>query len=263
MPRSTIRRPTKCTASARSRSSCRASSNRTATFVSWWKACSAPGPSNSLRKTLSTRSSSSRWFRRSPAPACTRKPRSSRACSRSTSSCRPTCRTAMLAAVKKDDPSRLADTIGAHLNVDLHAKQDLLEIVDIEARLDKLIEVVTFEIEKLRVDKKNPGPGKEADGTGPEGVLPQREDESDPARAGTQRRPGLRGRPTARPHGQVAGCRPKSWKRPSRSSSGWRPCHRCRRRPPCRATTSTGCVGAVVPPHARKHRPGPRRRYPQ
>ncbi len=64
---------------------------------------------------------------------------------------------AMLAAVKKDDPSRLADTISAHLNVDLHAKQDLLEIVDIEARLDKLIEVVTFEIEKLRVDKKIQG----------------------------------------------------------------------------------------------------------
>ena len=64
---------------------------------------------------------------------------------------------AMLAAVKKDDPGRLADTIGAHLNVDLSAKQDLLEVVDIEARLDKLIEVVTFEIEKLRVDKKIQG----------------------------------------------------------------------------------------------------------
>jgi len=64
---------------------------------------------------------------------------------------------AMLAAVKKDDPGRLADTIGAHLNVDLPTKQDLLEIVDIEARLDKLIETVTFEIEKLRVDKKIQG----------------------------------------------------------------------------------------------------------
>jgi len=64
---------------------------------------------------------------------------------------------AMLAAVKKDDPGRLADTIGAHLNVDLPTKQDLLEVVDIEARLDKLIEVVTFEIEKLRVDKKIQG----------------------------------------------------------------------------------------------------------
>ena len=64
---------------------------------------------------------------------------------------------AMLAAVKKDDPGRLADTIGAHLNIDLPAKQDLLEIVDIEARLDKLVEVVTFEIEKLRVDKKIQG----------------------------------------------------------------------------------------------------------
>ena len=64
---------------------------------------------------------------------------------------------AMLAAVKKDDPGRLADTIGAHLNVDLPAKQDLLEIVDIETRLDKLIETVTFEIGKLRVDKKIQG----------------------------------------------------------------------------------------------------------
>ena len=64
---------------------------------------------------------------------------------------------AMLAAVKKDDPGRLADTIAAHLDVDLPAKQDLLEIVDIEDRLDKLVEAVTFEIEKLRVDKKIQG----------------------------------------------------------------------------------------------------------
>ena len=64
---------------------------------------------------------------------------------------------AMLAAVKKDDPGRLADTIAAHLDVDLSAKQDLLEIVDIEARLDKLTEAVTFEIEKLRVDRKIQG----------------------------------------------------------------------------------------------------------
>ena len=64
---------------------------------------------------------------------------------------------AMLAAVKKDDPSRLADTIAAHLDVDLPTKQDLLEIVEIEARLDKLTEAITFEIEKLRVDKKIQG----------------------------------------------------------------------------------------------------------
>ncbi|MFQ5742031.1 MAG: endopeptidase La [Acidobacteriota bacterium] len=64
---------------------------------------------------------------------------------------------AMLAAVKKEDPGRLADTIAAHLNVDLAAKQELLEIVDVETRLAKLIEVVSFEIEKLRVDKKIQG----------------------------------------------------------------------------------------------------------
>ena len=64
---------------------------------------------------------------------------------------------AMLAAAKKEDPGRLADTIAAHLNIDLSAKQDLLEIVDVEARLDKLIELVTFEIGKLRVDKKIQG----------------------------------------------------------------------------------------------------------
>lgn len=61
---------------------------------------------------------------------------------------------AMLAAVKKENPGRLADTIAAHLTVELDVKQGLLEIVDIEERLDKLTEVVSFEIEKLRVDKK-------------------------------------------------------------------------------------------------------------
>ena len=64
---------------------------------------------------------------------------------------------AMLAAVKKEDPGRLADTIAAHLNIELDTKQELLEVVDVEERLDKLIEVVTFEIEKLRVDKKIQG----------------------------------------------------------------------------------------------------------
>jgi ATP-dependent Lon protease len=61
---------------------------------------------------------------------------------------------AMLAAVKKENPGRLADTIAAHLTVELDVKQSLLEIVEIEERLDKLTEVVSFEIEKLRVDKK-------------------------------------------------------------------------------------------------------------
>ena len=64
---------------------------------------------------------------------------------------------AVLAAVKKDHPGRLADTIAAHLPVDVNTKQELLEVVDIEKRLDKLIQLIVHEVEKVRMDKQIQG----------------------------------------------------------------------------------------------------------
>jgi hypothetical protein len=80
---------------------------------------------------------------------------------------------------------------------------------------------------------------EEADGEGAEGVLPQREDEGDPEGTGPQGRKGERDRGAAqedRPGADAEGPEEKA----SRSSSAWRRCRRCRPRPPCRGTTSTG-----------------------
>ena len=53
-----------------------------------------------------------------------------------------------------DSPSRMADTIAAHVNFKLAAKQELLETESIRARLEKLYELMQNEIEILQVEKK-------------------------------------------------------------------------------------------------------------
>ena len=53
-----------------------------------------------------------------------------------------------------DSPSRMADTIAAHVNFKLTAKQELLETESIRARLEKLYELMQNEIEILQVEKK-------------------------------------------------------------------------------------------------------------
>ena len=53
-----------------------------------------------------------------------------------------------------DNPSRLADTIAAHINFKLTAKQELLETESVRARLEKLFELMQNEIEILQVEKK-------------------------------------------------------------------------------------------------------------
>jgi len=53
-----------------------------------------------------------------------------------------------------DNPSRLADTIAAHVNFKLSAKQELLETTSVRARLEMLYELMQNEIEILQVEKK-------------------------------------------------------------------------------------------------------------
>ena len=53
-----------------------------------------------------------------------------------------------------DTASRLADTIAAHVNFKLSAKQDLLETEDVRARLEKLHDLIQNEVEILQVEKK-------------------------------------------------------------------------------------------------------------
>jgi ATP-dependent Lon protease len=53
-----------------------------------------------------------------------------------------------------DDPSRLADTIAAHMSIKLQDKQRILEIVDLRERLDQLILLMETEIDLLQVEKR-------------------------------------------------------------------------------------------------------------
>ena len=53
-----------------------------------------------------------------------------------------------------DDPGRLADTISAHMSVDLEEKQRILEIADIRARLEHLQSLMDAEIDLFQVEKR-------------------------------------------------------------------------------------------------------------
>ena len=59
---------------------------------------------------------------------------------------------AMIAAVRVDDPSKLADTIAAHLVVGVEEKQNLLEIISPLERLTRIASILKTEVDKLQVD---------------------------------------------------------------------------------------------------------------
>ncbi len=53
-----------------------------------------------------------------------------------------------------DEPGRLADTIAAHMSVDLEEKQRILEIADIRVRLEHLQSLMDAEIDLFQVEKR-------------------------------------------------------------------------------------------------------------
>jgi len=53
-----------------------------------------------------------------------------------------------------EDPSRLADTVAAHLSIRLEEKQSLLEIGGVAERMEKLMGLVEGEIEVLQLEKR-------------------------------------------------------------------------------------------------------------
>ena len=64
---------------------------------------------------------------------------------------------AMLAAVRVEDPGKLADTIASHLVVGVEEKQNLLEIFAAQERLTRIHSILEAEVEKLQVDKRIQG----------------------------------------------------------------------------------------------------------
>jgi ATP-dependent Lon protease len=61
---------------------------------------------------------------------------------------------AMIAAVRGDDPSKLADTIAAHLAIGVGEKQNLLEIISPLERLTRIASILEAEVDKLQVDRR-------------------------------------------------------------------------------------------------------------
>ena len=61
---------------------------------------------------------------------------------------------AMIAAVRVDDPSKLADTIAAHLAIGVDEKQNLLEIISPLERLTRIASILEAEVDKLQVDRR-------------------------------------------------------------------------------------------------------------
>jgi len=64
---------------------------------------------------------------------------------------------AMLAAVRVEDPGKLADTIASHLVVAVDEKQNLLEIFSPQERLGRIAQILEAEVDKLNVDKRIQG----------------------------------------------------------------------------------------------------------
>ncbi len=61
---------------------------------------------------------------------------------------------AMIAAVRVEDPGKLADTIASHLVVSVEEKQNLLEIISPLERLSRISGILESEVDKLQVDRR-------------------------------------------------------------------------------------------------------------
>jgi ATP-dependent Lon protease len=59
----------------------------------------------------------------------------------------------MIAAVRTDEPAKLADTIAANLQLEIAEKQMILDVFDPAERLTMIAEVLDVEIEKLNMDR--------------------------------------------------------------------------------------------------------------
>ena len=53
-----------------------------------------------------------------------------------------------------DEPSRMSDTIAAHMSLKLEEKQKILEIIDVHERLEYLMKLIDAEIDLLQIEKR-------------------------------------------------------------------------------------------------------------
>ena len=88
-----------------------------------------------------------------------------------------------LAVTNLDDPSALAHLIAGSLRIPTAEKQELLEEVNVAARLRRLSEILARELEVISARHEDPVPGPGGDRQGPARVLPARAAQGDPARS--------------------------------------------------------------------------------
>lgn len=53
-----------------------------------------------------------------------------------------------------DEPSRLVDTMAAHMALKIEQKQDILEITDLSSRVEHVLALLDAEIDLLQVEKR-------------------------------------------------------------------------------------------------------------
>ena len=56
-----------------------------------------------------------------------------------------------------DDPGRLADTVAAHMALELPQKQTILEMASVRERIEHLLNLMDAEVDGIEVEKKNRG----------------------------------------------------------------------------------------------------------
>ncbi len=108
-----------------------------------------------------------------------------------------------------DEPGRLVDTIAAQMTLKVDDRQNILETVDIEPRIERILALMGAEIDLFQVEKRIRGRVKKADGEESARVLPQRTDEGDPEGTGRPRRSAERNRRPEAAGRSMRACRRK------------------------------------------------------
>ena len=69
------------------------------------------------------------------------------------------------------DPTKIAYQIALHLNISIFEKQELLEIINLKKRLEKLMEHISNEINVISVERKNKRKSKKPNGKNTKRIL--------------------------------------------------------------------------------------------
>ena len=119
-----------------------------------------------------------------------------------------------------DDPGQIADTSGYSPDLSFERKVEVLETVDVEARLELVLALGEGHAGRDRAEGQDPHRRQRGHGEAPARVPAARADERDPQGARRGRRGGRRrGVPHEDRRGRHARRRPR--RRPSASSGGW------------------------------------------